>query len=158
MKELTKREKKITANQNRTEKLWYENGLIMLSIRDDGLYKEKYGTFEEYLSQRWDIARTRGHYLTVSAEFMQTALKDELGILFVVRDIQIRFRKPAKFDDVLNVDTRLLNVGRSLLEFEQNIYRGDEHLIAAKVEVVCIGAESFKPTSIPQEMLSQFKF
>lgn len=75
MKELTKRERKITANQNRTEKLWYENGLIMLSIRDDGLYKEKYGTFEEYLSQRWDISRRRGHHLTVSAEFMQTALK-----------------------------------------------------------------------------------
>jgi len=75
MKELTKREKKITANNNRTERLWYENGLIMLSIRDDGLYKEKYKTFEEYLSQRWDISRQRGYHLTVSAEFMQTALK-----------------------------------------------------------------------------------
>ncbi|NBQ85805.1 MAG: tol-pal system-associated acyl-CoA thioesterase [Methylophilaceae bacterium] len=103
------------------------------------------------------MERARTEFLR-NIGFMQTALKDELGILFVVRDIQIRFRKPAKFDDVLNVDTRLLNVGRSLLEFEQNIYRGDEHLIAAKVEVVCIGAESFKPTSIPQEMLSQFKF
>lgn len=89
--------------------------------------------------------------------FVQTVLKDELGILFVVRDIQIRYRKPAKFDDVLNVQTKLLDVGRSLLEFEQNIYRGDEHLIAAKVEVVCIGAESFKPTSIPQNMMSKLE-
>ena len=102
------------------------------------------------------MERARTEFLR-NIGFMQTALKDELGILFVVRDIQIRFRKPAKFDDVLNVDTRLLNVGRSLLEFEQNIYRGDEHLIAAKVEVVCIGAESFKPVSIPQSMMSKLE-
>lgn len=89
--------------------------------------------------------------------FSQTALKDDLGILFVVRDIQIRFRKPAKFDDALNVHTKLVNVGRSLLAFEQNIHRGDAHLIAAKVEVVCIAAASFKPTSIPQVMLSKFQ-
>ena len=98
------------------------------------------------------MERARTEFLR-NIGFVQTILKDELGILFVVRDIQIRFRKPAKFDDALNVHTKLLDVGRSLLEFEQNIYRGDEHLIAAKVEVVCISAENFKPTSIPQSMM-----
>jgi acyl-CoA thioester hydrolase len=102
------------------------------------------------------MERARTEFLR-NIGFVQTALKDELGILFVVRDIQIRFRKPAKFDDALNVQTKLLNTGRSLLEFEQNIYRGDEHLIAAKVEVVCIGAESFKPVSIPQNMMSKLE-
>jgi acyl-CoA thioester hydrolase len=100
------------------------------------------------------MERARTEFLR-SIGFVQTVLKDDLDILFVVRDIQIRFKKPAKFDDALIVDTRLVNVGRSLLAFEQNIHRGDEHLIAAKVEVVCIGANSFKPTSIPQVMLSQ---
>jgi len=51
------------------------------------------------------------------------------------------------------VNTALIKVGRSLLEFEQNIYRGDEHLIAAKVDVVCIGADSFRPVSIPEKMM-----
>ena len=102
------------------------------------------------------MERARTEFLR-SIGFAQTALKDDLGILFVVRDIQIRFRKPAKFDDALNVHTKLVNVGRSLLAFEQNIHRGDEHLIAAKVEVVCIEAASFKPTSIPQVMLSEFQ-
>jgi acyl-CoA thioester hydrolase len=102
------------------------------------------------------MERARTEFLR-NIGFVQTALKDERGILFVVRDIQIRFRKPAKFDDALNVQTKLLNTGRSLLEFEQNIYRGDEHLIAAKVEVVCIGAESFKPVSIPQNMMSKLE-
>jgi acyl-CoA thioester hydrolase len=98
------------------------------------------------------MERARTEFLR-SLGLMQTVLRDELGILFVVRDIQIRFKKPAKFDDALNVDTALIRVGRSLLEFEQNIYRGDEHLIAAKVDVVCIGAESFRPVSIPEKMM-----
>ena len=98
------------------------------------------------------MERARTEFLR-SLGLMQTVLRDDLGILFVVRDIQIRFKKPAKFDDALNVNTALIKVGRSLLEFEQNIYRGDEHLIAARVDVVCIGATSFKPVSIPDKIL-----
>jgi acyl-CoA thioester hydrolase len=98
------------------------------------------------------MERARTEFLR-SLGLVQTTLRDDLGILFVVRNIQIRFKKPAKFDDAINVNTQLLKVGRSLLEFEQNIYRGDEHLIAAKVDVVCIGADSFKPVSIPNKML-----
>jgi len=98
------------------------------------------------------MERARTEFLR-SLGLVQTTLRDDLIILFVVRDIQIRFKKPAKFDDALNVNTALVKVGRSLLEFEQNIYRGDEHLIAAKVDVVCIGADSFRPVSIPEKMM-----
>jgi acyl-CoA thioester hydrolase len=98
------------------------------------------------------MERARTEFLR-SLGAMQTVLRDDLGILFVVRDIQIRFKKPAKFDDALSVNTALIKVGRCLLEFEQNIYRGDEHLIAAKVGVVCIDATSFRPVSIPDKML-----
>lgn len=102
------------------------------------------------------MERARTEFLR-SLGFMQTTLRDDLGVLFVVRDIQIRFKKPAKFDDQLNVNCQLVSVGRSLLAFEQNIYRGDEHLIAAKVDVVCIGADSFKPISIPETMTRLLK-
>jgi len=42
-KQLAKLEKRIEAN---TKAAWRENGLIMLHIRNSGLYKAKYGTFE----------------------------------------------------------------------------------------------------------------
>lgn len=102
------------------------------------------------------MERARTEFLR-SLGLMQTVLREDLGVLFVVRDIQIRFKKPAKFDDALNVNTKLAEIGRSLLKFEQNIYRGDEHLIAAQVDVVCIGADSFKPVSIPETMTRLFK-
>ncbi|MBF0258347.1 MAG: hypothetical protein HQK62_05825 [Desulfamplus sp.] len=54
---------------------WYENNLIMLKIRNEGLYKKKYGTFEKYLQDRWGFSRIRGHQLMKSAEFIQIAEK-----------------------------------------------------------------------------------
>jgi len=67
-KQLAKLEKRIEAN---TKAAWRENGLIMLHIRNSGLYKAKYGTFEAYLEKRWDIARRTGYQQLAAAEFIQ---------------------------------------------------------------------------------------
>jgi len=49
-----------------------------LKIRDEGLYKKKYGTFEKYLEDRWDFGARRGQQLMRSAEFMQIAVKSSV--------------------------------------------------------------------------------
>lgn len=80
-KQLAKLEKRIEAN---TKAAWRENGLIMLHIRNSGLYKAGYGeiekdadgtirkwTFERYLEKRWDITRQTGYRQLASAEFLQ---------------------------------------------------------------------------------------
>ena len=72
---LVKIEKRIQANK---EAAWYENNLLLLKIRDEGLYKKKYGTFEKYLEDRWDFGKARGHRLMNSAEFMQIAVKNQV--------------------------------------------------------------------------------
>lgn len=61
-------EKKIEAN---IQKEWYENGLILMEIRDRRLYKEKYGTFEEYVEKRWDWTRDRAYRMIGGAENYQ---------------------------------------------------------------------------------------
>ena len=64
---LAKLEKRIEAN---TKAAWRENGLIMLHIRNTGLYKDKYGTFEDYMRIRWECSQSKGHRIMSSAEFM----------------------------------------------------------------------------------------
>ena len=61
-------ERKIEAN---IQKEWYENGLILMEIRDRRLYKEKYGTFEEYVEKRWDWARARAYKMIDAAQNYQ---------------------------------------------------------------------------------------
>jgi acyl-CoA thioester hydrolase len=94
------------------------------------------------------MERARTEWLR-SLGFDQTALRNDPGVLFVVREVRLKYRKPACFNDALNVVTELSSSGRSLLEFGQTILRGEEILTEARVEVVCVDAESFKPIAIP---------
>ena len=87
-----------------------------------------------------------------SSGFEHDALREIFGILFVVHHIQIDFKKPARFNEQLMIETQLIEVGRSLLRFEQRIFRADALLIEAKVNVVCVDAVKFKPISIPQSI------
>lgn len=87
-----------------------------------------------------------------SLGFAQSELRDKMGVLFVVRALEIQYQKPAVFDDELSVVTELIGMRRCLLTFKQSIQRGDEQLTQATVEVVCVDIEKFKPTSIPSEI------
>jgi len=94
------------------------------------------------------MERARTEWLR-SLGFDQTELRYGPGVLFVVREVRLKYRKPACFNDALNVVTELSSSGRSLLEFGQTILRGEETLTEARVEVVCVDAERFKPVAIP---------
>lgn len=87
-----------------------------------------------------------------SLGFAQSVLRDKMGMLFVVRALQIQYQKPAIFDDELSVVTELTSMGRCMLTFGQTIQRGDQELVKATVEVVCVDAVKFKPISIPAEI------
>lgn len=93
--------------------------------------------------------------------FEQTELRQRLGVLFVVRGINLHYKRPANFNDELVVETRLRKMGRSLLEFEQIISRNDgqntEHLTQAVIEVVCVEAGEFKPAAIPNSIRNVIK-
>ena len=104
------------------------------------VYHSQYLNFMERARTEW--LRALG--------FEQTELIDSFGILFVVRNIGIQYKKPARFNDALMVRSRLQKLGRSLMVFEQDIVRGEERLTLASVEVVCINANTYMPAPIPQ--------
>ena len=65
---LNKVEEQIETN---VRKAWYDNGLLLREIRDDKLYKKKYGTFEEYADQRWGWQRRHVYRMIEAAERFQ---------------------------------------------------------------------------------------
>jgi acyl-CoA thioester hydrolase len=86
--------------------------------------------------------------------FEQTYLKDVLKIIFVVHSVHITFKKPAKFNDLLNITSELTKLGRSSLEFLQKISVNQQTLVEAQVKVACVDAVTFKPTAIPEQIKS----
>lgn len=100
------------------------------------------------------MERARTEWLR-SLGFVQSELRDEMGVLFVVREARIKYLRPAVFDDALQVVSRLGHVGRSRMQFEQIICRNDETLTEGHVEVVCVDAEKFRPVALPTAILEK---
>lgn len=86
--------------------------------------------------------------------FEQTYLKESLNVIFVVHSMQIAFKKPAKFNDLLNVSTEIIKLGRGSLEFLQKITVNQQTLIEAHVKLACVHDQSFKPVAIPAPVLA----
>jgi acyl-CoA thioester hydrolase len=87
--------------------------------------------------------------------FSQTELKAKQKVIFVVRSLQIKYAQPARFDELLEVVTKVAQKGRSAMMFEQTLQRGDTVLTSASVEVVCVSAETFKPVAIPPVIINK---
>jgi len=78
----------------------------------------------------------------------QVRLKADSGLVFVVRRIEADYLRPARFDDMLQVDTRLTAMTGARLHLVQDVLRGEERLFAAQVVLVCL-ADSGQPARLP---------
>ena len=74
-----------------------------------------------------------------------------------VADVHCRFKCPARYDDLLTVRTRLVNVRGSVLHFAYEIVRADDGTILAEGESVHIAVNSkFQRMHLPQKYLVPF--
>jgi len=49
-------------------KSFWEVGMALKAIRDQRLYRQRYGTFEEYCAARWDLSRPRAYQLCAASD------------------------------------------------------------------------------------------
>jgi len=82
----------------------------------------------------------------------QKALKDNLNLMFVVHEIDIKFIRPAVFNDEIEVQTKKDKLGAVKIELEQKIFRSSELLIESRVVVASVNSISMKPMRIPNEI------
>jgi acyl-CoA thioester hydrolase len=84
----------------------------------------------------------------------EEAERDVPGFAFVVRSMQIEFIKPARMDDVLEIETAPEEVKGASITLHQRIRRGEELLIEAHVRVafVCAGRATPLPKPLRQAM------
>lgn len=76
-------------------------------------------------------------------------LTENHGVLFMVRSLEIQYLKPAVLDDFLSVTVAVKEVGRSRIVLSQEVLCSHVKLVNATIHVVCVGAETLKPVSIP---------
>ena len=81
--------------------------------------------------------------------------KEAPGFAFVVRSMQIDFCKPARMDDVLEIDTAPLEVKGASVILHQTVARGGETLIEATVQVAFVSGGRARP--IPKVLREAMK-
>lgn len=84
----------------------------------------------------------------------QVALKAN-GLVFVVRRLTAEFIAPARFDDMLTVQTSVAWIKRASLGMSQRVLRNDEVLFTAEVTIACMDATG-RPRRLPTEIQSSF--
>ncbi|HXF46302.1 MAG TPA: tol-pal system-associated acyl-CoA thioesterase [Burkholderiaceae bacterium] len=83
-------------------------------------------------------------------------LAAEHRLQFVVAQLEVQYRKPARLDDELTITARVARLARSYLVFEQRALRAHELLAAAHVKVACVDTELFAPARLPATLIPKF--
>ncbi|HVG18135.1 MAG TPA: thioesterase family protein, partial [Blastocatellia bacterium] len=69
----------------------------------------------------------------------------------------LEFKSPARFDEVLEVCTRVSKIGNTSMTFDFEIYpEGEDRLVGAASSLyVCIDPKTLKPVRVPDELRSR---
>jgi len=108
------------------------------------VYHSQYLNFFERARTEWLRARN----------FDQSRLAKDEGLIFVVRNMDVEFIKPAQLDDEVKVSVCLQHIGAASLKLSQTMIRAsDQQVLAkAKVRVACLSAQEFKPVRISNNL------
>ncbi len=100
--------------------------------------------------------RARTEWLR-SLGFSQERLRTDTGAMFVVADTAVRYLRPARLDDLIEVTVAPQDVGRASMSLHQQAWRsgGASPVLLAEgeIRIGCVDAGTFAPRRIPTAIL-----
>jgi acyl-CoA thioester hydrolase len=103
------------------------------------------------------LERARSEWLR-SLGIDQAALLRDERLQFVVVEANIRYHRPARFNDELVVSVRLEERRGASVVFQQEIRRGAEDgelLISASIRAACLASDGLRPRPLPAALTKQ---
>ena len=86
-----------------------------------------------------------------SLGFTNTSLLDDHGVLLIVKSCNIEYKKPAQFEDMLEVISEAISFTKTSFLMNQNILRNDELISKAEIHLVAVDKNG-KPSKFPEEL------
>ncbi|MEW8692194.1 MAG: tol-pal system-associated acyl-CoA thioesterase [Candidatus Thiodiazotropha endolucinida] len=102
------------------------------------------------------MERARTEWLR-SLGFEQDLLLQQDGIIFAVRQVELGYHAPARFNDNLEVIARLSQKGRASLTFFQEVVRPSDSQLLCRgtIKIACVNMETMRATPIPKKLLME---
>tara|TARA_B100001939_G_C16870728_1_gene586270 strand:+ start:527 stop:922 length:396 start_codon:yes stop_codon:yes gene_type:complete len=101
-----------------------------------------YANYLKYLER----ARSEAIY---SLGLSNSILQKDYGTLIIVKSCNIKYKKPAKFEDELEVLSSIISKTRTSFSMSQIIKRQEEIISEAEVQLVTVNKDG-KPIKIPE--------
>jgi len=96
--------------------------------------------------------RARTEWLR-SLGFSQEAMRQRDGVMFVVAETRLRYLRPARLDDVLEITVAVLARRAASLDVAQRCLRAGEPIAEGTIRIGCVDAGTFRPQRIPLSLL-----
>jgi tol-pal system-associated acyl-CoA thioesterase len=95
-------------------------------------------------------------------EFMRRLGLDRAAIfnrdlMFVVGDLALKYRGPARLDDELLATASITRLRGASMTLAQSVRRGDEVLVEGTVSIACVDPQRLAPRRIPADMLATLR-
>ena len=102
------------------------------------------------------LERARSSYFRLAGIGHAELLERDVPLAFVIRKINLDYKRSAKIDDVLSVMTSYDTFKGARLMVTQKIYRGEELILTADSEAACIDLDG-RPRRAPKEMMEKLR-
>jgi acyl-CoA thioester hydrolase len=99
--------------------------------------------------------RARTEWLREMGTEQDILLERSLG--FVVKRVEMDNHAPARFNDLLCIESEIVELKRASLIFKQIIISPNKQcLVSALIRVACVNLSNMRPQAIPDNILGEF--
>jgi len=108
-----------------------------------------YVNYLKYLERaRTELMRTFG---------LERAAVSDAGWNFVVSDVSLSYKEPARLDDQLDATAVISAVGGATINFRQTVRRDDTVLVAGDIQIACVDRGTGRPTRLDAALRKQIE-
>ena len=100
--------------------------------------------------------RARTEWLR-SLGFEQQSMRMQDGVMFIVSHTDVRYLKPARLDDLLQISVEPRDIGRASMNLFQQARCGERLLAEGQIRIGCVQSSSqldFKPNRLPAALMA----
>ena len=106
-----------------------------------------YVNYLKYLERaRTELMRTFG---------LERAAVADAGWNFVVSDVSLSYKEPARLDDQLHATAVISAVGGATINFHQKVRRAGAVLVAGDIQIACVDRGTGRPTRLDAALRKQ---
>ena len=114
----------------------------------DGQRRVHHGNYLNYFERgRVEMLRAAG----ISYKQIETS-----GLLLVVAEMNTKYHSAAEFDDLLSLETELIEIRKVRMSHRYTLRRNDELIVTAESVIACINKDG-QLRRIPADVLSRFE-